>query len=159
MSDLFHQEDTEAVLLVDADNAFNPLNREAALHNIGVVCPSFFKILKNTYNAAAQLFVGGGEVILSQEGITQGDPLAMPMYALGIMPLTRELCRSNVTQAWFADDANGAGKLKRVRTWWDLLNERGPEYGYFPKAAKTCLLVKDSVLDDAKKSLEDRGCK
>ena len=63
MSDLFHQEDTEAVLLVDVDNAFNRLNRKAALHNIGVVCPSFFKILKNTYNAAAQLFVGG-EVIL-----------------------------------------------------------------------------------------------
>ena len=56
-----------------------------------------------------------------------------------------------------ADDANGAGKLKRVRTWWDLLNERGPEYEYFPKAAKTCLLVKDSVLDDAKKIFGGSG--
>ena len=37
----------------------------------------------------------------------------------------------------------------RVRNWWNLLNERGPHYGYFPKAVKTHLLVKDSVLDEA----------
>ena len=97
MSDLFYQKDTEAVFLLDADNAFNQLNRKAAIHNIGVVCPSLSTILQNTYNAAAQLFVAE-EVILSQEG----DPLAMPMHALGIIPLTREICRSNVTQSWFA---------------------------------------------------------
>ncbi len=156
MSNIFDQKDTEAVLLVDADNAFNRLNRKAALHNIGVMCPSLSTILKNTYSAAAQLFVGG-EVVLSEEGTTQGDPLAMPMYAIGIVPLIHELSRSNATQAWFADDANGAGKLVRVKNWWDLLNERGPEYGYFPKAAKTCLLVKESVLDEAKKVFGGTG--
>ena len=149
MSNVFVQQETEAVLLVDVDNAFNHLNRKAALHKIGVLCPSFSTILKNTYNAVAQLFVGG-EVIMSQEGITQGDPLAMPMYALATIPLICELCTSRAVQAWFADDANGAGKLMRVRNWWDLLNERGPHYGYFPKAVKMHLLVKDSVLDEAR---------
>ena len=73
MSSLYNQEETEAVLLVDANNAFNRLNRKAALYNIRVLCPSLFMILKNTYSAAAQLFVDG-EVIMSQEGTTQGDP-------------------------------------------------------------------------------------
>ena len=86
----FARDDTDAVLLVDADNAFNRLNRKAALHNIGVLCPALSTILKNTYSISAQLFVGG-EVILSEEGTTQGDPLAMPMYAIGVVPLIREL--------------------------------------------------------------------
>ena len=36
----FNSPETEAVLLVDASNAFNSLNRKAALHNIRSVCPS-----------------------------------------------------------------------------------------------------------------------
>ena len=39
---IFENEDTEAVILVDASNAFNSLNRQAALHNIRIVCPQFF---------------------------------------------------------------------------------------------------------------------
>ena len=37
---LFQQDDTEAILLVDASNAFNSLNRLSALHNIRHLCPS-----------------------------------------------------------------------------------------------------------------------
>ena len=40
MRELFEDEDSEGVLLVDAKNAFNNLNRKAALWNIKVLCPS-----------------------------------------------------------------------------------------------------------------------
>ena len=56
MSSIFKDDDTDAVLLVDATNAFNQLNRQAALHNISVLCPSFSTILKNTYGAPVRLF-------------------------------------------------------------------------------------------------------
>ena len=46
---IFENEDTEAVILVDASNAFNSLNRQAALHNIRIICPQFSTILINTY--------------------------------------------------------------------------------------------------------------
>ena len=40
---------TEAVLLVDADNAFNRLNRKVALHNIQQICPPMYTYLLNHY--------------------------------------------------------------------------------------------------------------
>ena len=96
-------------------------------------------------------------MILSEEGTTQGDPLAMPMYAIGVVPLIREFSLLHATQVWFADDATGSGKLARLKDWWALLNEKGPNYGYFPKAVKTCLLVKASLLEEATKFFGDSG--
>ena len=60
MNSLFQHEETDAVLLVDASNAFNSLNRAAALHNIRIVCPAVATFAINTYRASARLFVTGG---------------------------------------------------------------------------------------------------
>ena len=38
MNDLFQQKETKAALLVDAENAFNSLNRKAILHNMSITC-------------------------------------------------------------------------------------------------------------------------
>ena len=43
MRSLFAEENTEAVLLVDASNAFNSLNRQVALRNISILCTSALK--------------------------------------------------------------------------------------------------------------------
>ena len=38
MNDLFQQKETKAALLVDAENAFNSLNRKAILYNMSITC-------------------------------------------------------------------------------------------------------------------------
>ena len=53
----FDSSDTEAVLMVDATNAFNSLNRQVALQNIRRLCPPLATILINTYRAPTELFV------------------------------------------------------------------------------------------------------
>ena len=77
----FKQDGCERVLLVDASNAFNSLNRQTAMLNIQQLCPPLANIIINCYRSPTDLFVDG-EVLLSEEGTTQGDPLAMPMYGL-----------------------------------------------------------------------------
>ena len=67
MSYLFNDDASEAILLVDANNAFNLLNRQAALQNIRHLCPSISTILINTYREHTDLYVDG-TTILSQEG-------------------------------------------------------------------------------------------
>ena len=57
----------------------------------------------------------GGETLLSQEGTTQDDPLAMAMYALATVPLIYKVKANGLRQVWYADDAAGGGKLASLR--------------------------------------------
>ena len=112
---IFEAGDTDAVLLIDATNAFNALNRAAALHNIRVLCPIIAAYAINTCKQPARLFITGDKEIISAEGTTQGDPLAMGLYALSIQPLITSLqSSSSVKQCWFADDASGAGSITEL---------------------------------------------
>eukprot|EP00117_Sycon_ciliatum_P029204 scpid98541/ scgid23322/ len=108
----FEHAETEALLLVDAQNAFNSLNRCAALHNIARVCPPRSQISTNTYQSPTTLYLSGGGSILSREGTTQDDPLSMVIYASALKPLVKSLCTSvnRVCQGWYADDSAAAGK-------------------------------------------------
>ena len=144
MTAAFASEKAEAVLLVDARNAFNSLNRRAALHNIARVCPPLAQITLNTYQDPASLFVRGGQSLLSQEGTTQGDPLAMAIYATALTPLVKSVGTNvaDVCQGWFADDSAAAGGLSPLRKWYNLLKEEGQKYGYNINETKTQLLVK-----------------
>ena len=54
----------------DADNAFNRINRQAALHNINVLCPSFNSILQNTYGMPIRLFITGEGELSSTPRVT-----------------------------------------------------------------------------------------
>ena len=87
---IFSSPSVDAVLLVDASNAFNELNRQVALCNVEAICPVLAPILINTYRQDAFLFAGD-HTIFSSEGTTQGDPLAMAMYAIGTLPLIDKL--------------------------------------------------------------------
>ena len=65
---IFEDNDTHAALLVDATNAFNLVKRQAALHNISVLCISFSTILKNTYGVPIRPFITGeGEIASTKE--------------------------------------------------------------------------------------------
>ena len=152
MHQVFESTEAEGVILVDASNAFNCLNRQTALLNIKNLCPSLVKVLINTYREKGQLFIDG-ESILSQEGTTQGDPLAMAMYAVAITPLIHHLAEENIKHMWFADDASAGGKLEYLRKWWDNLSQ----IGQYPNASKTWLIVKEGKCDEAKEFFQGPG--
>ena len=143
MRNIFDEDDTEAILLIDASNAFNSLNRAAALNNIRILCPMVATYAINTYRLPIRLFVLGGQEMKSSEGTKQGDPLSMALYAISLQPLiTRLHITSSTKQCWFADDASGAGTAIQLKKWWDTLIEDGPEYGYHPKDDKCWLITK-----------------
>ncbi len=158
---VFDSVGSDAVLLVDADNAFNRLNRAVALHNIRYVCPPISTILTNIYRSPSRLFVTGGMELSSEEGTTQGCPLSMAMYALSSVPLIDKcqhvLSNGDTVQVWYADDAAAGGNLSSLRNFWDVLVQYGPAYGYFPKSSKTFLVVKPEYQASAVEEFSGSG--
>ena len=71
LSAIFKENDSDAILLVDADNAFNRINRNVMLQNIRITCPIIGTYVINSYSREARLFISGGEEITSAEGTTQ----------------------------------------------------------------------------------------
>ena len=154
MAEVHNNEDTEAILLVDASNAFNALNRTAATNNMQYVCPPLAKYFENTYREPTDLYVANSEgvIIKSSEGFTQGDNIATGGYALSTKPLIDHL-RNIIKQVWFADDSAAGGNLEAVYKWWKELLQVGPKYGYFPNPSKSILVVKDPQMIDQAKAL------
>lgn len=159
MRQVFADQDVHGALLVDASNAFNTINRHAALHNIKSICQPLYQILLNTYRAPIRCIICGDGEITSSEGTTQGDPLAMAMYALAVKPLINKLQMDapSIKQVWYADDATGAGTCDDLKSFWDSLQKHGTGYGYHPNAAKTHLVVKDEHAEKARELFAGTG--
>ena len=92
----------------------------------------------------------------SEEGTSQGDPLAMAMYAQGILPLITGL-QGCASQVWYADNATRAGSLELVKAWWDGIVENGPAYGYEANCSKMWLIVKIEFLEKAQSIFSRTG--
>ena len=150
MQEIFLNPTFEGMLFIDAKNTFNSLNRQAALRNFSLTCPTLATIAINTYREDIQYFIAG-ETILSREETTQGNPLSMAIYAVALMPLIEKV-RSNVNEIhhlWYADDAAAGGRLEVLKDWLQGLCNHGPSYGYFINMKKTCLIVNNEYLQAA----------
>jgi hypothetical protein len=139
--------DASAVLLVDATNGFNELGRKAMLWTVRHRWANGARFSFNCYRHSAQLLMrrrgGNCEIILSREGVTQGDPLSMVLYGLALTPLAETIRAAvpTVVQPWYADDAAMAGPVDGIAEAQRLLLELGPRRGYFPEPDKSILIV------------------
>ena len=115
--------------------------------------------LKNCYATPLRMFVAGGGEIMSSEGTTQGDPMAMPGYGIGILPLLVLIKADDpaLKHVAYADDIGGGSKLVNLRRWWEKVEYFGPLLGYYPKASKSWLVVKEEMLSEAETLFNGTG--
>ena len=91
MHDIYNDAKTEAVFLIDAENACNAINRKVMLRNISILSPIISTFINNCYCTVARLFILGGKEIKSDQETTQGDPTYMAAYVLGVTPLLNSM--------------------------------------------------------------------
>ena len=85
------------------------------------------------------MIVFGSENIVSNEGTTQGDNLAISFYALGTATLLNYLLISspNIKNVCLADDITGAGTLVNLKNWWSTIISEGSKFGYYVNEDKS----------------------
>ena len=86
----------------------------------------------------------------SSEGTTPGDPTAMSIYAIALIPLFSMIMEIMSTSTdntsemvAYADDFTAGGTAKDLKYWWETLCEVGPKFGYYSEACKAWLIVKN----------------
>ena len=111
------------------------------MKNLANICISILSAIQNSYSNQSKFFVK--KVILSREGTTQGDSLAIAMYGLATLPLKKLVNDNSLTQKLYAEDWNAVGSLKSLRTVFDNIFKQKNYFGYHVKASKCQLIVKD----------------
>ena len=107
-------------------------------------------------NWAQHLLQQPGEMpvtILSQEGVTQGDPLSMVLYRITLVPLAEESIAADswLLSPFHADDAAFDSLEQQISQLLKMLMKRGLDQGYFLKPAKSLFILATPGQEEAAK--------
>ena len=89
----FEENYTEALLLLDADKAYNWFNRELVTKNCENMCQVLYHAKYNSYSKPSALFVNQKK-LLSKEG----EAFAMAMYGIAVLPLIERVEKERIKE-------------------------------------------------------------
>ena len=147
------QDNQHVVVLLDADNGFNNLDRRSMMWAIRHLWPAAARFCFNLYRHWSALVVrgGDGQIIYSMEGVTQGCIISMIAYAIGVLRLydeSGEIAEANkrhptinpLCTPGYADDFAISGNSDVVAKAVNRILEVGPKFGYSPNVGKSILI-------------------
>ena len=84
-----------------------------------------------------------GHFLYSMEGVTQGDPLAIGVYGVVILPLIQLLRKAypGVTKPLYVDNAGAGMTFEGVFHYLDKLMVQGTLLSYFPEPTKSIMFL------------------
>ena len=138
---------------IDADNAFNRVNRLKGITEIIKHCPEISSFVKAMYLEKSKGWYYGLhdaiKEITSSMGFHQGCVLASWLYAMTTYPLLvhmdetirREFGDQENLQKFYADDGNLNAPRPIMYRMIEILQAEGPKYGYHIKANKGAYLI------------------
>ena len=97
-------------------------------------------------------------VLTSTEVGTQGDPLAMAMYGVGIIQLIKLLQKPNVTQKRYIDDGSSAADITNLRAILDNMHGHRKAFSYNVKPSKYQLIVKENRREKRHRGIRRHKC-
>ncbi len=154
-------DDPVVTILVDASNGFNELNRGAMLRTVRYLWPKGAKFAFNWYKRQSRLYLRHRDshdstIILSREGVTQGDPLSMVLFGLAVTPLGNHLrsTHPNILQLWYADDFGLKGRASKARKVLEDVCSLGRSIGFFVEPTKSIAICPEPQQPAAKTHLQ-----
>ena len=129
--EIFNENKTDAILLVDFENTSNTINRKKILLNIGYLSPDLAAFIYICSVMPARLLIIGGKEFMQREEKTDNDQVAVLAYVIILTPPVNNLknIRSDNKNMAFADGLKNPGKFHHLILWWDRLQTKMPKYG------------------------------
>lgn len=130
----------EVLVKLDFENAYNSVERTAILVETHAVIPQIYPVVHQAYGAPSLLFFGR-DVISSEVGVHQGDPLAPALFCLSVNKMVRRL--RSMLNAWYQDDGTLGGTAKAVFNDVQEVISRSEDVGMKLNRSKCEIIVKN----------------
>jgi hypothetical protein len=96
---------------LDFSNAFNSLHRDFLLEEVSRTAPDLLPLTWQAYRHPSLLFYGDN-IIHSERGVQQGDPLGPALFCIALNSAVQTLESS--LNIWYLDDSVIAGEIDSV---------------------------------------------
>ena len=107
-------------------------------------CPKASRFSFNCYKHFPQILVRipgdrNPKIILSKEGVTQGDPTAMPLFEVSVAVLSEQPNQKFPLpmQVWYANDLSATASERAATPLMKRLGKIRPSRGVFPEPWKS----------------------
>ena len=139
------------LLKVDFRNAFNSVRRDKILEAVKSSIPELFLFVSSAYTVPSYLMCEDS-IILSEEGVQQGDPLGPLLFCLTLHPLLSQL--QSELKIFYLDDGTVGGSTESVLHDLHFLESGVAELGLQLNQSKSELICDDMfvrkvMLDEA----------
>lgn len=136
------------VLQIDLSNAFNSVDRQAIQLALSSLHPELLPRLEFTHLQPSPLFCGE-EILESQRGTQQGDPLGPAFFALAVHSTISSAAASEGTewQVWYLDDGLLVGTAESLLRVLETLTSRFSDLGLKVNLTKCKLWSPQGILD------------
>ena len=86
-----HAAQSQAVLTIDLQNAFNSMSRQFLFEGVEKWAPDLQRTFSWAYSKHSKLFLADGRSLTSQKGVRQGDPLGPMLFSIGFRSILEPL--------------------------------------------------------------------
>ncbi|KAJ9437513.1 Retrotransposable element SLACS 132 kDa protein [Diplonema papillatum] len=138
----------KGVVKLDLKNAFNLVDRQSILLAVAEEVPALARYAEAAYGARSQLTFGH-EVVWSESGVQQGDPLGPLFFSLVLKKVLERVERGMgelegdflEARSFYLDDGALAGTWQALANWVALFEREGAQAGMFLNREKSEVVV------------------